>query len=117
MDAHSRSGSAGSTMRRKPVSSLRIRGGGSKISTGCRRSGDILDTTSWRGIVSYEPTELVVVARARHAARRTRGDAAGKKGQCLPFEPPHFGGGATVGGMVAAGLSGPRRSAVGAVRD
>jgi glycolate oxidase FAD binding subunit len=35
----------------------------------------------------------------------------------LPFEPPHFGGGATLGGCVAAGLSGPRRAAAGAVRD
>ncbi len=40
-----------------------------------------------------------------------------ERGQCLPFEPPHFGEGATVGGMVAAGLSGPARASVGAVRD
>jgi glycolate oxidase FAD binding subunit len=40
-----------------------------------------------------------------------------EKGQCLPFEPPHFGEGATVGGMVAAGLSGPARATAGAVRD
>ena len=40
-----------------------------------------------------------------------------EQGQCLPFEPPHFGGGATVGGMVAAGLSGPARASAGAVRD
>jgi glycolate oxidase FAD binding subunit len=39
------------------------------------------------------------------------------KGQCLPFEPPHFSAGGTVGGMVAAGLSGPARATVGAVRD
>jgi glycolate oxidase FAD binding subunit len=39
------------------------------------------------------------------------------KGQCLPFEPPRFGAGGTVGGMVAAGLSGPARASVGAVRD
>jgi len=38
-------------------------------------------------------------------------------GQCLPFEPPHFAGGASVGGMVAAGLSGPARASVGSVRD
>jgi glycolate oxidase FAD binding subunit len=40
-----------------------------------------------------------------------------RHGQMLAFEPPHFGPGATVGGMVAAGLAGPRRQAAGAVRD
>jgi len=48
--------------------------------------------------------------------------ALAEKGQCLAFEPPHFGlengtNGATVGGMVAAGLSGPARATAGAVRD
>ena len=95
---------------------LRIRGGGSKDFYGLPSAGDILDTTSWRGIVSYEPTELVVVARAGTPLAELEATLR-EKGQCLPFEPPHFGSGATVGGMVAAGLSGPRRSAVGAVRD
>jgi glycolate oxidase FAD binding subunit len=40
-----------------------------------------------------------------------------KEGQCLAFEPPAFGPGATLGGCVAAGLSGPRRASAGAVRD
>jgi glycolate oxidase FAD binding subunit len=35
----------------------------------------------------------------------------------LAFEPPHFGAGATVGGMVAAGLSGPRRASAGSLRE
>jgi glycolate oxidase FAD binding subunit len=35
----------------------------------------------------------------------------------LAFEPPHFGAGATFGGCIAAGLSGPRRAAAGALRD
>jgi glycolate oxidase FAD binding subunit len=43
--------------------------------------------------------------------------ALAEKGQCLAFEPPHFGEGVTVGGMVAAGLSGPARATAGAVRD
>jgi glycolate oxidase FAD binding subunit len=38
-------------------------------------------------------------------------------GQMLAFEPPHFGSAATLGGCVAAGLSGPRRASAGAVRD
>lgn len=95
---------------------LRIRGGGSKDFYGQALTGELLDTRAWRGIVSYEPTELVVVARAGTPLAELEA-ALKEKGQCLPFEPPHFGPDATVGGMVAAGLSGPRRSAVGAVRD
>ena len=93
-----------------------IRGGGTKDFYGQPPSGEVLATNAWRGIVSYEPTELVVTARAGTPLVELE-TALREKGQCLPFEPPHFGAGATVGGMVAAGLSGPRRSAVGAVRD
>ncbi|MFA7291365.1 MAG: glycolate oxidase subunit GlcE [Rhodocyclaceae bacterium] len=95
---------------------LRIRGGGTKDFYGQVIGGELLDTTAHRGIVTYEPTELVVVARAGTPLAELEATLA-EKGQCLPFEPPHFGAGATVGGMVAAGLSGPRRAAVGAVRD
>ena len=80
---------------------------------------DRLDTTALRGIVSYEPTELVVTARAGTPLAELEATLAERK-QCLAFEPPHYrytGGGATVGGMVAAGLSGPSRASVGAVRD
>ncbi len=93
-----------------------IRGGGTKDFYGQPPSGEALATNAWRGIVSYEPTELVVTARAGTPLVELE-TALREKGQCLPFEPPHFGADATVGGMVAAGLSGPRRSAVGAVRD
>lgn len=96
--------------------SLSIRGGGSKSFYGRACSGTALETGDYRGIVSYEPTELVVVAKAGTPLQELEA-ALAEKGQCLPFEPPHFGAGATVGGMVAAGLSGPRRSSVGAVRD
>jgi glycolate oxidase FAD binding subunit len=44
-------------------------------------------------------------------------DLLASQGQCLPFEPPHFGPASTVGGMVASGLSGPARASVGALRD
>lgn len=96
--------------------SLRIRGGGTKDFYGQSLRGDVLDTSSYAGIVAYEPTELVVVARAGTLLAELETELF-KKGQCLPFEPPHYGANATVGGMVAAGLSGPRRAAVGAVRD
>ncbi|HSV84187.1 MAG TPA: glycolate oxidase subunit GlcE [Ramlibacter sp.] len=95
---------------------LRIRGGGSKDFYGEPPRGELLDTTAWRGIVSYEPSELVVTVRAGTPLAELE-QLLAAHGQSLPFEPPHFGAGATVGGMVAAGLSGPARASVGAVRD
>lgn len=95
---------------------LRIRGGGSKDFYGERLAGEVLDTRALTGIVAYEPTELVVTVRAGMPLAQLEA-ALAERGQCLPFEPPHFGGAATVGGMVAAGLSGPARASVGAVRD
>ncbi|MNP07932.1 putative FAD-linked oxidoreductase [compost metagenome] len=78
--------------------------------------GQLLDTRAHRGIVSYDPTELVLTARAGTPLAEINAalDAAG---QMLPCEPPHADDGATLGGMVAAGLSGPRRPWVGSVRD
>ncbi|NMM92485.1 glycolate oxidase subunit GlcE [Rhodococcus sp. SRB_17] len=96
---------------------LRIRGGGSKdFHGGVALRSEVLDTRAYTGIVSYEPSELVVTARAGTPLAELEA-ALAEKHQCLPFEPPHFGPGATVGGMVAAGLSGPARASVGAVRD
>ena len=95
---------------------LRIRGGGTKDFHGLALQGEVLDTRALSGIVSYEPSELVVTARAGTPLAELEALLA-ETGQCLPFEPPHFGDGATVGGMVAAGLSGPARASVGAVRD
>ncbi|MBA2672154.1 glycolate oxidase subunit GlcE, partial [Ramlibacter sp.] len=95
---------------------LRIRGGGSKDFYGERLQGEVLDTAPLAGIVSYEPSELVVTVRAGTPLAELEAVLAAS-GQCLPFEPPHFGPGATVGGMVAAGLSGPARASAGAVRD
>lgn len=95
---------------------LRIRGGGSKDFYGARLGGEVFDTRSYSGIVSYEPSELVVTVRAGTPLAALEASLA-ECGQCLAFDPPHFGPDATVGGMVAAGLSGPSRAAVGAVRD
>lgn len=95
---------------------LRIRGGGSKEFYGNVPRGEPLDTSSHRGIVTYEPSELVIVARAGTPLREL-GAALAREGQMLAFEPPHFGDAATVGGCVAAGLSGPRRASGGSVRD
>ena len=68
------------------------------------------------GISSYEPSELVVTVRGGTLLADLEA-ALAEKGQCLPFEPPRFAQGGTVGGMVAAGLAGPARAAVGGVRD
>ncbi|MEJ5992115.1 glycolate oxidase subunit GlcE [Ramlibacter sp. PS3R-8] len=95
---------------------LRIRGGGTKDFYGERTEGELLETGSLRGIVNYEPSELVVTVRAGTPLAELE-SALMQSGQGLPFEPPHFGAGATVGGMVAAGLSGPARASVGSARD
>ena len=95
---------------------LRLRGGGTKDFWGQSLTGQVLDTRAYRGIVSYEPSELVVTVRCGTPLAELEA-ALAEQGQCLAFEPPHFGAGATVGGMVAAGLSGPARATAGAVRD
>ena len=98
---------------------LQIRGGGTKHFYGNPADGQnhvLLDTVNYNGIVDYEPTELVITARAgtRLADLEV---VLNQKGQMLAFEPPHFGEVATLGGCVAAGLSGPRRAVAGSVRD
>ena len=94
---------------------LRLRGGGSKDFYGNEPRGEVLDTRGYGGIVDYEPSELVVTARCGTPLAEVE-NALAERGQCLPFEPPHFGA-ATFGGCVASGLSGPRRAAAGALRD
>lgn len=96
--------------------SLVITGGGSKAFYGRPVQGAPLDATAYRGIVAYEPTELVLTARGGTPLSEVEA-ALAERGQMLAFEPPRFAGGTTIGGAVAAGLSGPRRMAAGAVRD
>jgi glycolate oxidase FAD binding subunit len=126
---------------------LRIRGGGTKDFYAQRLEGQVLDMTAHSGIVSYEPSELVVTCKAGTPLAELEATLA-SQGQCLPFEPPHFSlsgtataapqgtaltplgarashdsgkaaavPAGTVGGMVAAGLAGPARASVGGVRD
>ena len=97
-------------------SALRVRAGGTKDFYGNQPRGELLDPRPYHGIVGYEPSELVVTARCGTPLAELQAELD-RHGQMLPFEPPHFAHGATVGGCVAAGLSGPRRAAVGAVRD
>jgi glycolate oxidase FAD binding subunit len=95
---------------------LRIQGSNSKGFLGRTTAGEILDTRAHRGIVSYDPTELVVTARCGTPLSELA-QALDAAQQMLPCEPPSFGDGATVGGMIACGLSGPRRPWSGSVRD
>ncbi len=95
---------------------LRLRGGGTKDFYGGEPVGEILDARGYSGIVGYEPTELVVTARCGTPLSELEKMLAEQR-QLLAFEPPHFGAGATVGGCVASGLSGPRRANAGALRD
>lgn len=95
---------------------LTIAGSGSKRFYTGKPEGEPLDVTGHRGIVSYEPTELVVTARAGTPLAEIEA-ALSEKGQMLGFEPPYFGAAATLGGTIACGFSGPRRPYAGAARD
>lgn len=95
---------------------IAIRGGDTKAFYGRPTAGEPLDTRGLRGIVSYEPSELVVTLRAGTPLAELEALLA-ERGQMLAFEPPRFAPGGTVGGCVTAGLAGPRRAAVGGVRD
>ena len=95
---------------------LRIQGSNSKAFLGRIVAGEVLDTRAHRGIVSYDPTELVITARCGTPLSELT-EVLHDAQQMLPCEPPSFGDDATVGGMIACGLSGPRRPWSGSVRD
>jgi glycolate oxidase FAD binding subunit len=99
-------------------SPLRILGHGTKQSLGHAVSAAAtLDVSGISGILSYEPGELVLTARAGTPLHEIEA-ALAEKGQHLAFEPPRFGAArGTLGGVVSTGLSGPRRFKAGAVRD
>lgn len=95
---------------------LLIRAGGSKDFYGGPLEGELLDLSGFSGISDYQPTELVITARAGTRLIEIEG-ALAEHGQMLACESPQFAGRATLGGTVAAGLSGPRRAYAGALRD
>ncbi len=100
---------------------FRIVGGGTRP-VGRPVEGDTLSAAKMSGIVDYEPGALTLVARAGTPVEEIEA-ALAAEGQRLPFEPmDHRGllgtsGIPTIGGVVAANVSGPRRMAVGAARD
>ncbi len=99
---------------------LCIRGGGTKSFYGGavtkEAQDEVLEVGAYSGIIDYQPKELVLTVRAGTPLAEVEA-ALREAGQILPFEPPHYGAGSTIGGVVATGLSGPRRPYTGAVRD
>ncbi len=95
---------------------LQIVGSGSKAFYGRSTRGQPLQLGAHHGIVDYQPSELVITARAGTPLSEIEATLA-ERNQMLGFEPPHFGSGATLGGTLACGLSGPRRPYAGAARD
>ncbi len=101
------------SVRRVP---LRVVGGDTKRFHGRATEGRALETREHGGILRHDPAELVLTARAGTPLAEIEA-ALASKGQRLPFEPPHFGSGATLGGTVACGLAGPARAWSGPLRD
>lgn len=95
---------------------LEIRGGGTRAGQGRPVAGEPLAVAGHRGIVDYDPAELVLTARAGTPLAEIEA-LLEANGQMLAFEPPRLGPGGTLGGAVATGLSGPRRPFTGALRD
>lgn len=99
---------------------LYIQGGGTRQFYGepstVPANGGRLDISPYRGVVNYEPSELVITARAGTPLAEVEALLATNR-QMLAFEPPRFGPESTIGGCIASGLSGPRRMMAGALRD
>ena len=98
------------------LQTLTIRAGGSKDFYGRAVSGKEINIAGHQGIISYDPTDLVIKARAGTALKTIQQTLA-ENNQMLAFEPPTFNGQATLGGTIACNFSGPRRAYSGAVRD
>ncbi len=95
---------------------LKIMGGDSKSFLGRTSTGTPLEMSSYSGVISYEPTELYITARAGTTLSEINNTLA-EHGQMLAFDPPQVNARTTIGGVVATGLSGPRRPYTGSVRD
>lgn len=101
---------------RKNKTALKIQAGNSKNFYGRQIEADLLDVSEHQGIINYEPTELVITARAGTPLSEIE-SALNEQNQMLAFEPPKFANSATLGGTIACNFSGPRRASSGAARD
>jgi glycolate oxidase FAD binding subunit len=95
---------------------LKITGGDTKSWYGDPSKGEVLNTNHFKGILDYQPEELVITVRSGTPLAEVE-QVLASKNQYFPFEPPHFGPNATIGGMIAAGLAGPGRGQYGSLRD
>ncbi|KZX58772.1 glycolate oxidase subunit GlcE [Halioglobus sp. HI00S01] len=96
---------------------LRITAGGTKThAVGRDCEGTPLNVGGHTGIIDYQPSELMLQARAGTPVAELAA-AVASEGQVLPFEPPRYGGNATLGGTLACNLSGPGRPWLGSIRD
>ena len=95
---------------------LYIVGGNSKAFYGRPVAAKPLSVAEHCGVLTYEPTELVITVRAGTPLKEIE-TLLNNNGQMLPFEPPSFSEHATIGGTIACNLSGPRRAYAGAARD
>ena len=98
------------------ASPLKIVGGDSKAFFGKTVEADVLSVAEHRGIIDYDPAELVITLRAGCRLEEVEALLA-ENNQMLGFEPPQLSSAATIGGLVATGLCGPRRAYSGAIRD
>ncbi len=101
---------------RRESAPLAIRGGGSKDFYGRQIIGQTFPVWQHAGILDYQPTELVITARAGTSLQEVQTTLADCN-QMLGFEPPLFAPSATLGGVIATGLAGPRRPYAGSVSD
>ena len=101
---------------KKSKTKLNIVGGNSKHFLGREPEGELLNMAEHSGIVSYQPVELVLTARAGTSLKEIE-SALDEQGQMLAFEPPHLGQTDTLGGTLACNLSGPSRPWGGSIRD
>ena len=97
---------------------INIQGHNSKAFYGRRteRALEVLETKQHKGIIDYQPTELVITARCGTSIQEIE-EALAEKNQILAFEPPMFNQQGGLGGMISTGLSGPARPYAGALRD
>lgn len=95
---------------------IEIFGGGSKRFYGEPMEALPVDVSAHSGVIDYDPAELVITLRAGCKLSEVEALLAQNR-QMFGFEPPHFAAEATIGGMVASGLSGPRRAFAGSIRD
>jgi glycolate oxidase FAD binding subunit len=98
------------------ASAIVFRGGGTKAPGDAVDEISTLETTGLAGITAYEPSECVLTVGAGTRLSAIE-DLLASHGQHLPFDPPFRDAGATIGGTVTAGLSGPGRYRYGGVRD